>query len=316
VRTFHIPPFFVEDHPSLVHDVPVKNETGATVRFKHIRQSCTCMGAVNLDSKELAPGQETTLRFDIDVGHRKGPQRFICYLVEEGGSEWTYELETTLYERARFAEDGSIHFGMMNPKAEEVRNTELRLYAENTARLPREVAFHGDSNCLRIEAEPSIDEQLPEGFVLRRIPLRIHLKAPALPGLQNVALHAKVLVGKEKRELHTGVDWNVRTLVSITPSQAYFGTVDSSSPEHIERRMQLQSPDGRALTVKKVTTSHPELVQCRIDGPHEGATIRLQLVLDAKSLKKPLWGEVVVQIDNPVQPSVKFPIAALLKQAR
>lgn len=316
VRTFRIPPFFVEEHPNLRHDVPVRNDTGQTVRFSHVRQSCTCVGAVNLESKELPPGQETTLHFDIDVSRRTGPQRFICYLVEERGTEWTYELETTLYQRARFAEDGSLHFGMVNPKAEEVRQTEFRLYAESAAGFPRDVMFRSDSDCLRVEAEPCNDEQLPDGIIFRKIPLKIHLKAPATPGLKNVALHAKYVCGTEKREVPTGVDWNVRTLVSITPSQAYFGTIDSSSPERIERRVTLQSPDGRAIRIKKVTTSQPEQVDCRIDGPHEGTRIRLVLALNTKSFKKPLWDEVVVEIDNPLQPSVKIPIAALPKQVR
>ncbi len=316
VRTFRIPPVFIEAHPQLRYDVPVKNDTGETVRFSHVRRSCTCVGAVELESKELAPGQETVLHFDIDVSHRKGAQRFVSYLVEEGGGEWTYELETTLYERACFAEVGSLHFGMVNPKAEEVRQTEFRLYAESAAELPHEVAFRSGSDCLRIEAEPSSDERLPDGIIFRKMPLKIHLKAPATPGLQNVSLHAQYVWGTEKREVPTGVDWNVRTLVSITPSQTYFGTIDSSSPERIERRVTLQSPDGRALRIKKVTTSQPEQVDCRIEGPHEGTTIRLLLALNTKALKKPLWDEVVVEMDNPLQPSVKVPIAALPKQAR
>jgi len=316
VRTFRIPPFFIEDHPNLRYDVPVKNDTGETVRFSHVRRSCTCVGAVELESKELAPGQETVLHFDIDVSRRRGAQRFISYLVEESGSEWTYELETTLYEHARFSEDGSLHFGMVNPKAEEVRQMEFRLYAESAASLPREVTFRSNSDYLRIEAEPSSDEHLPDGIIFRKIPLKIHLKAPAMPGLQNVSLHAQYVWGIEKREVPTGVDWNVRTLVSITPSQAYFGTIDSSSPERIERRVTLQSPDGSAMRITKVITSQPEQVDCRIDGPHEGATIQLLFALNTKSLRKPLWDEVIVQMDNPLQPSVKIPIAALPKQVR
>jgi hypothetical protein len=32
-HTYRIPPFFVDDRPSLRHDVPVKNDTGGPVRF-------------------------------------------------------------------------------------------------------------------------------------------------------------------------------------------------------------------------------------------------------------------------------------------
>jgi len=109
-RTVQIPPLFVDDTPELQYDFPVWNETGQPVRFTQVRPSCACAGGTKLAAMELAPGEETTLHFDIDLRQRKGPQQFVCHLVEAGGSTWTYTLETTLYERARFVEIGSIPF--------------------------------------------------------------------------------------------------------------------------------------------------------------------------------------------------------------
>lgn len=122
VRVFQIPPRFVEETTRLEYDAPVKNETGRFVRFTGVQRSCSCTAA-ELGARELSPGEATTLHFDIDLRHRKGPQKFVCRLLEEGGPEWTYALETTLYERAHFAETGMTHFGMTDPNAEETRET-------------------------------------------------------------------------------------------------------------------------------------------------------------------------------------------------
>jgi hypothetical protein len=314
-HTHQIPPFFADDRDSLEYDMPVKNETGRPLRFTHVRPSCACAGATRVDSKELAPGQETMLHFDINLRHRTGAQRFVCHLVEENGTEWTYALETTIYERARFAEVGSIHFGMVNPGVEEVRETDFYLYAENSQKLPQEVIFRTGSHYLRVETGPSSVEQKPDGMVFRKIPLKLHLHAPKTPGLQNTSVYARIFREKEKQDVQTGVDWNVRTLLTVSPAQVYFGIVDPSSSKTIERRITLQSPDGRSLAVKSVTASCPQ-VHCSIEGPREGSMVRLLLVLNPRAVGKPFWGEVAIETNNPLQPSIKVPIAALSKSAK
>jgi hypothetical protein len=264
---------------------------------------------------ELGPGQETTLHFDIDLRHRKGPQQFVCRLVEEGGAEWTYTLETTLYERARFAEVGSTHFGMVDPGVQEVRETHFYLCAESPQALPQEVSFRTNSDHVRVEAGPGTIETNPDGIGVRKIPVKFRLRAPTRPGLESASVYATVAWPKEKQEVLAGVDWNVRTLISISPAQAYFGMVDPTSSGRIERRVTVRRPDGRPLVVKGVKASCPQ-VRCSVQEPRDGPTAVLLLDLDPKEVTKPLWGEVVLETDHPVQAIVKIPVAALPKQTQ
>jgi hypothetical protein len=312
--TVRIPPVFVDETSSLRHEVLVKNDTGRPVRFTGVRQSCACAGATKLAALELEPEQETTLQFDIDLRQRKGPQHFVCYLVEANGNEWTYTLETTLYARAHFADTGMIHFGMVDPKADEVRETQFYLHAENQQALPESVSFRTDSDFLRVEVGPGIDEEQPDGTAGRRFLVRLRLRSPDAPGLSQAGVVADVERQGKKQQLQSGVTWNVRTLCSVVPSQAYFGTVDPSSPTLVERRVLIRRADGQPVAIKKIEAPC-SAVRCSVEKTPDASTGRLLLVLDPKAMDGPLWGEVTVEIDHPVQRVVRIPVAALPRRS-
>jgi hypothetical protein len=310
-HTYRHPPLFVEESSRLECDVPVKNDTGRTVRFTRVRWTCSCTGA-QLAAMQLAPGEETTLHFDIDLRNRTGPQRFVCYVDEKGGAEWVYAVETTLYQRARFAGSGTTHFGMVDPRAEEVRETEFLLYAESAALLPQDVLFTTASDRVQVEPGPGTTEEQPDGVVARRIPLRLRLRAAEAPGLGQASVYARFERQMDKQQVQGEVTWNVRALYSVSPPQVYFGTIDPSSAP-AERHVLIQRADGRPLNIQSAKVSCAG-VSCQIEKTPDGSPGRLLLILDPKSITGPLAGEVVVETDHPVQPSLKIPVVALLKQ--
>ncbi len=295
--------------------MPVKNETDRSIRFKHVRPSCSCAGATRLAAMELAPGQETTLTFEVDLRHRKGPQRFLCYLVEADGSEWTYTLETTLHERARFRDADSLHFGMIDPKTEEARDTEFVLHSDSLEALPDTVSFRADSDQLRVEAGAAEVERQSDGTFVRRLPVRIRLQCPDREGLSHASIYAEFDRQGEKQRVQLGVTWNVRTLFSVSPAQAYFGTVDTSASGEIVRRVMIRRTDGKSLSIKGIKTSCPP-VRCSVEKAPEGSACSLALTLDPRKMNGPLWGEVIVETDHAVQPFVKIPVAALAQQPK
>jgi hypothetical protein len=313
--TIQLPPMFVDDASSLQYDVPVRNETDGTVRFTQIRQSCTCAGATKLAAMELAPGQTTTLHFDIDLRQRKGPQRFVCYLVEASGVEWTYTLETTLYERARFAADGIVHFGMVDPKAEEVRETQFYLHAESLQALPQVVAFWTESDKLRVESDLALTEQQADGTAVRKVPLKLRLRAAEVPGLAQTSVIAEIDRRGQKQQVRTGVTWNVRSFYSVAPPQVYFGTIDPTSTRPVERRVVIRRTDGQPLSLKQTKTSST-CVRCSIEKSENDSVGRLLMVLEPGSINGPLWGEVTVETDHPAQPQVTIPVAVLMQVSK
>jgi hypothetical protein len=314
-HTIRIPPIFVDDTSSLQYDVPVKNETGRPVRFTRIRQSCSCQGATKLAATELEPGQETTLHFDIDFHNRTGPQRFVCDLLEAAGAEWIYALETTLYERIRFADADYIHFGMVDPKTEEVRATQLHLHAKSLQTLPQNVSFRTDSDRLQVEQGVESIEELPDGVVVRKIPVKLRLLRPEAPGLEQATVYAEAERQGIKHQTKASVTWNVRSFYSVAPAQAYFGIVDRAAATQIERRIVIRRTDGQALSIKGIKVPYPS-VRCSVEKTPEGSTGRLLLVLDPRSMSGPLWGEVTVETDHDGQPQLKIPVAALMKSSK
>jgi hypothetical protein len=230
-------------------------------------------------------------------------------LIEPDGDDWTYAVETTLYERAQFSPIGSTIFGLVDPNTEHERGAELRLYAESEALLPGEVAFRSDSDDLRVEASAPSVAVLADGIAVRTIPLTLRLRAPGTVGLGAARVFASYERKGEKQDLETGASWNVRTLYSVTPPQVYFGTVAvTASP--VERRVILRRSDGQPLEIKDFKTSSPA-VKCSTEKRRGELEEQLLLVLDPTLFTGPLLGEVVVETTDPVHRSVKIPFAAI-----
>jgi hypothetical protein len=314
-HTKQLAPLFVDDSLELQYDFPVKNDADQTIRFTELVQGCACMGASTIDAMALAPGEETVLHFHVDLRNRTGPQRIVCRLVEAGGSNWFYAIETTLYKRAAFAENGTLHFGMVDPRAEEVRETAFLLHAENAESLPSQVALHSKSAHVRVETGEGSIETLPDHTVVRKVPLKLRLRAPDTTGLGQTIIVAEFSRAGAKKEVETGISWNVSSFYSVEPPQVFFGTVDPSSAKVVEKSVLIRRKDGEALRIKAAKTSSGS-VRCSVEPTENPAVWRVMLVLDPKSMSEPVWSELVVETDYRVQPRVKIPLAALVTQSK
>lgn len=313
--TVQLPPLFVGDQPALEHRIVVRNQYSQPVRFTQIRQSCSCSTATKLATMRLAPGEETTLHFHADLRSRVGPQRFVCHLVEEGGAEWTYALETTLHERARFIPVGPLHFGMVNPRAETVRDLEFRLHAESQDALPGSVTVRTDGDALRVEAGESVVEEQPDGTWVRQFAIQVRLRAPEAPGLGQQPIYAQFERNGFQEQAQMAVTWNVRSYYEVRPPQVYFGTLDPSSAKPVERRLSIRRTDGRPLAIKAVRYSCPA-VQHTVEKASDPVTASLTLVLDPALVTGSFWEEMRIDTDLSEQPTIKIPIAAIIRVSR
>lgn len=308
-----LPPVFIEETSRLEYDFPVKNETGQVVRFTGIQRSCSCTAA-ELGVKELAPGQETTLHFDIDLVHRKGPQRFLCQVILESGDTWAYALETTLYERAKFADNGLTYFSMVDPNTQEVRAAEFQAFAKTVAELPQKIAVEVDSDRVRVERNEAITEVQPDAVCIRRFPLKYHLRTPALPGPGQAAVEVRFERQGVQQQVRTGLSWNVRTLFTISPAQVYFGKVDPASAP-VERKVLIRRTDRQPLAIKDIEISCAG-VNYRVEQTSDQTKCFLVFRLNQASSTESLFGHALVNTNHPLQPSVKIPLAALPRELK
>jgi hypothetical protein len=309
-KTIQLPPLFVGDATSLDYDIPVKNETSRPLEFTRIRQSCACAGSSRLAAMELAPGQETVLHLHIDLRQRKGPQRFVCALVEAGGAEWTYTLETTIHERARFEGPGAMHFGMIDPKSEAKRDTQFTLHAHKAEVLPKDVSFAATAENLKIDSGPAAVQHLPDGTTTCTYPIRLRLQWPESSGPRQCSICAHFECEGEKKVVQMNVTWSVRTLYVVTPSEVYFGSVDPKAVEPIKRHIVFGRADRQPLTIKRASVSCAG-VFVFLEQLNEGSMYRVLLLLDPKTINESIWGEAVIETDYIAQPQLRIPLAAL-----
>jgi hypothetical protein len=315
-KTVRIPSLFAEDRSSIQCDVPVSNPTERAVRFTDIRQSCSCMGSIKLAATQLAPGEKTTLHFDLNLQQRTGPQRFTCQLVEAGGPTWTYHVETTIYRRAAFAEVGSLHFGMLGPRCAATRTTGFIVSAESLDALPQAVSFRTDSESLTIKPRPAVLKRESDGVVVQTIPLNLGLKSGDKPGLQYAPVYADVLRRDgQKLQLKATATWHVRPPISASPAQAYFGAVDHSSSTVLLKKILISCNDGRPLVLKSFKSPCSAL-QCALDKKIDNSTACLLLTIDPRAVPTPFWCDLLVETDHPQQPQVSIPVAALARTGR
>jgi hypothetical protein len=303
-------PLFVGDQLDFRYDIPVRNPSDRQVRFTQIRQSCSCAGATKLDTMELGPGEETTLHFHIDLRARTGHQRYVCHLLEAGGAEWSYGLETILYERARFMPHNSLHFGMVNPGTEEVREITFQLRGENAQSLPQEVSFRTGSDQLRVETGPARNEEQPDGTVSRTFPVQVRLRSPQSPGLGNHFVYAEFERKRSNQHVQCGVSWNVRSIYEIRPTQAYFGNIDPASTQPVERRVSIRRTDSQPLVITAVK-SPSDSVRWSVEKMETSSVATLVLQLDPKRMRGPLWGEITIETNVAMQPVLRLTVAAL-----
>jgi len=111
-----LPPMFADEAGQIEHEFPVVNRTGGPVTILDIRPSCSCSSAWT-DTKELEPGQETTLHVRVNLAGRTGPFDAMCEVGNDSGEPWVYTLRTAIYERVAFTPK-SLQFGTVRADQE------------------------------------------------------------------------------------------------------------------------------------------------------------------------------------------------------
>jgi hypothetical protein len=261
VHTEQVAPIFVEEGSRLQHDMRVKNQTDRAVHFTRVQPSCACSGGTTLDSMDLGPGEETLLHFDVDLRYRTGPQRFVCYLYESSGEMRTYAVETTLYDRARFEGSGAVHFGMVDPNAEEVREAELRFHATDTTMLPADISFHTESECLRVQVGVPTVQQQADGIVVKVVPLKLHLQAPKNPGFGSAHLHARFTQAATASKL--AVSTTVMAKIQGGSPAALHSGIQPSGLKHGFRGNARVAPHLLAHTMTRFAVPSSRSTNCR-----------------------------------------------------
>lgn len=302
-----LPPVFAEEAGGLRHEFSVVNNTDHIVCFEKVINSCGCAGS-DLKDKKLAPGQATTLRLEVNLHGRKGPQRYSCRLIPEGDQPaWVYAVKTQVYQRVAFYPP-DVHLGVLEPNTGATDEVTLEVFTPPGEPEPeiRRLA------CTSEEVTPTIvresREVQPDGATKRTRVVRLALGGQSSPGRGETELTATLARAGGQDRVSSRLHWNVRSLYVISPPRAYFGElVGSDRP--VEQTVSLSRADGKALAIKSIKISDPALSHRIVPGSSEKER-QIVFQLDPKRVDGPFWGEAVIETDCTLQPTIKLPFAA------
>lgn len=249
-----LPPVLQDERVELSHRLPVRNHTSRHVTFTGVHHKCTCTGA-SLGTKELDPGEETTLTLTARLAGRTGPQRFSCVLVDELGASWNYGIETTIYRNRQFSED-TLYLGIVEPNGSLQGKSAFWLHSKSRQELEQAVRFESDSPAIGLVAGKPTFESLSGGIHLAKIPIEIKLTEGAATGPPRAAIRAH-LSGRPdpfRSDLRQELTWSVRPLLVAEPRQVFFGPVDRNG-DPSSRRVQIRRVDGLPLRIRAIRHS-------------------------------------------------------------
>jgi hypothetical protein len=302
-----LPPVFAEDRPTLQCAVPVRNQTPGSVKFVRVEPSCGCTTAT-LDRSELAPGEETALRIEVNLAGRSGAQYLHCRLVDADGGGWPCAVRTTVLQRFQLTPD-SVRFGSIGPNAIAERVVEVHEHAPAGSTFGPVVGWPESSNFVRVSNEGSTTGSLPCGIRFRKTTLRVRLSAGAEAGPYSTEVIAEGSPSTGNGRFRLPLTWSVPGSFEMKPPRAFFGTVKPSD-KPIERRVRLRRTDGQSFLVRRITNPS-SAIEVRTEMLAQARVCDVILRLVARGVESAVWGEVTIETDHAVQPLVKVPFGAM-----
>jgi hypothetical protein len=313
VFTHVAPAILREDNPVQVWKLPVTNDTGRAVSFIGLDRSCTCTEA-ELGTWQLAPGEATTLKIAADVRGRSGKQKFICQLGDDAGGVWRYEVETTVYEPARFEGNATaVPFGLVEPNEAVERATTLAVYGSSRADLPDAVRVESSSDRVTAAVAAATTRECEPGIWERTFPVYVRLAAPAEVGTGYTRLTARWTQRGAERTAEITAQWNVRSRFAFDPVYVVFrGSGQNSAvnqpADGREQTVTLRRTDGRGFTIKAVRDC-PDGVSHAIE-PAEGG-YRVKFTLMPRPERRYLSATVLIDTDDANEPILRLTLAGI-----
>lgn len=293
----------------------VVNHGNETIRFAEVRQYCGCSGAVLADDV-LGPGDRTT--FTLTVRENEYAEEFdrtvSCDLVTENDQIWRFSIEAHAFPQLSVF-PRSIDFGDLEANVGSTQECEYRSHA-----YTREALFHlndlttsNDSVSFERIGAASIEE-LPNG--LFRYTQKFNLSL--LPSPQDGGQRANVTLsadnGEIRREDNLRVLWHAPFKYRVTPERAFYGCVEPSDSQPRQIDVEITRRDGAEFSIRSFNLDERLLEAADVGLVLDTAasTQRVTITLHPGQVDdRALFGELVIETDDPHQPIVTIPISAL-----
>lgn len=152
-----------------------------------------------------------------------------------------------------------------------------------------------------------------DGIYQRKHRIQVHLDASAGSGQYDGRIAVRYRQRGNDAELSTFANWTVRALYTIDPPQCFFGEIDPSKPTQKAIVITMSHQTKTPFAVRSIHVPKGVIVKA----PPADLAIaeqQLSLSLDTSKIQDHLWGEVVIETTMTDQPTVRIPVAVVVKQ--
>ncbi len=305
-----LPPIIADQTTEVQHVFAVRNPSNRSIRILDIVKSCSCTDAT-IGSRELGPREETELTMKVNLRDRSGLFGTECTLTHDGGPATRYKLEVPIYRRVEFLPN-LIVLGRVEPGVE--RETEFTVIASSLDGPPlAPVLFVKglDRTQVHLELEQGRGtvRTLSDGVVQRETPVRLRLTPPQTAGPGRCRIVTDLAPNSYPVEGSLRVEWFIDAPYEMTPKQAFFGEVGQTAGK-LDCEVRIQHRERKPFRVTSVRSNIGAVTcSCATAGSLETEHV-VVLTLAAAGFDRFLYGEAVVETDDPAYRRLKIPIAA------
>lgn len=280
---------------------PIENRTGKKVKLGLIRASCACSGGVQVDAKSLAPGESTTMSFQLRPSQMYGAQRLRCVVQIDDDKEWNYELLAYVHRPIAFLDHGAS-FGKI-PLSTTTKPLELQYTAKTEQEFPTVTALvvHADNAKATLGTLGPV-MHLPNGVYQRNQQVLVEV-TPKITGFGQIRIDARYASGTTTGEVQSNVMWQAIGPVTASPARCHFGTY---SGERITREITLTRSDGYASA--PTVASVPAGIGCEFSPGAPGIYV-VKLTLSPSERKHNLFDSLAIQYPDNV--TFQLPVSAI-----
>ena len=247
----------------------IKNQDHKILRIAEVTKSCTCT-TVDLDSSEIRPGGQTTLKASIRVGDEAGPRQsnlkviFGDRTVPEISLAIRWSAKTQIFVDPTPISPGRIKVGVPAKLRAKIRarggslcpdcrfvcqvndailNTSARVTASDLV-IAR---GHGSEESFA-ETPSEIGD------------IEVDIAASEESGDYRRGVDLKWLCGNSTRsQLFIPIEWSVKAPVEISPSRLFLGQYPVD--ETVEAKVLLRSNDGKSFRIKAISCDDSSALQ-------------------------------------------------------
>ncbi len=310
--THRFPADFHKRGAVLRHDFEVVNDTDMSVRFEHVRTSCTCTTA-DLSAKTLGPHEKAVLSVSLTTTSLHGIQGASSVLIDSKGRPWIYRMTAMSYSPMQFSGGGLrsyVSLDVSNPGEQATGEVEIHTFGRPGGEPPYVDVLGDVPEPIHVQPRVSCVTTFPDGFQRRTTILTFKLAEQSVSGMRKSCVGISCLADGKLVEGTVVLTWETRSMYRVQPNHLYLGAFQGTEGI-VCGDVVLERVDGMPVEISTVQVHNPAVVAKVVD-PNSKKTHVLRLSVDIDQLDGPLYDDVRVEMNDSTNQVIVIPLSLFL----